>query len=83
MTINATNSAINSINHSLHKVEKAADELASLSVQTSKDGGNENIVDDILRPIMDLKEAELETSAAARIIRAENEMLGSIIDIEA
>ena len=80
--MNTINSALNTINHSLYKVEKAADELASLSAQSSNNGDDGEIVDGILRPIMDLKEAELETSAAARIIRAENEMLGSIIDIE-
>ncbi|MGR9072547.1 MAG: hypothetical protein ACU833_05710 [Gammaproteobacteria bacterium] len=78
MTINAVNSAINTINASLHKVEKAAEELAGLPAAE-----DENLVEDVVRPIIDLNQAELETSAAARIIRAEKEMLGSILDVRA
>jgi hypothetical protein len=37
----------------------------------------------LFKPVLSLKEAELETSAATKIIKAHDKMLGSIIDITA
>ena len=82
MPISATSQATTSITASLHKVERAAGELASLSVASGKDNESDT-GNDIIRPIIELTKAELETSAAAKLIRTETEKIGSILDVKA
>ncbi|PPD31575.1 MAG: hypothetical protein CTY19_13810 [Methylomonas sp.] len=84
MNINAFSSATNLITTAQNKASEAAQTIARLPVQNQEVGGSEPMNSaDLFKPVLSLKEAELETSAAAKIIKAQDRMLGSLIDIKA
>lgn len=82
MNINAFSSATNLITSAQNKASDAAQTIARLPVQNQEVGGiGEFQSNDLFKPIMSLKEAELETSAAAKVIKTQDKMLGSLLDI--
>lgn len=84
MNINALSSATNLITTAQNKASDAAQTIARLPVQDQEVGGSEPMNSaDLFKPVLSLKEAELETSAATKIIKAHDKMLGSIVDITA
>ncbi|QPK62067.1 hypothetical protein IVG45_14515 [Methylomonas sp. LL1] len=84
MNINPLSSATNLISSAQQKAGNAAQTIASIPVQSQEVGGNEAFKStDLFKPVLSLKEAEFETSAATKVIKAQNEMLGSLLDINA
>ena len=84
MNINALSSATNLITTAQNKASEAAQTIARLPVQDQEVGGSEPMNSaDLFKPVLSLKEAELETSAATKIIKDHDKMLGSIINITA
>ncbi len=82
MNINsANNSAINLINNANLKANEAAHNIATLSVDKEEVGGSQNFgATELTKPITQLKEAEIEHSAAVKILQTDQEMQKSIID---
>ena len=83
MNINATSSAQNLINSAHHKVADAAHKIATLPIKTDEVGSPDYKSDELIKPILSLHEAELENSAAVKILKTQNEMIGSLLDISA
>lgn len=84
MNINPLASATNLITNAQQKADNAAQTIARLPVQSQEVGSTESFeATDLFKPVLSLKEAELETSAATKIIKAQDEMLGSLLDIKA
>jgi hypothetical protein len=84
MISNALSSATSLISNAQQKASTAAQTIANLPVQAQEVGGSKDVgAADLFKPVLSLKEAELETSAGAKIIKAHEKMLGSIIDIKA
>lgn len=83
MDVNASNSAVSLIQTAQYKTANAANEIAALPVQEDEVGSEEYNSRDLVKPILSLSEAELETSAAVKLLQTENKMLGSILDMEA
>jgi hypothetical protein len=83
MNISLTTSANMLISNAQRKSADAAQTITSLSVQKDEIGIKELNSTDIIKPILSLKEAELETAAAAKILTTEKKSLGSILDIRA
>ena len=84
MNMNPLSSATNLISSAQQKADTAAQTIARLPVQDQEVGGSEPIKStDLFKPVLSLKEAELETSAATKVIDAQNEMIGSLLDIKA
>ncbi len=84
MNVNsAASSALNLINSSQHRAENVAQEIASASIKNDEVGGSEVKADDLFKPIISLKEAELEAKAGAKILQTERESIGAILDIKA
>lgn len=82
MNVNAFTSATNLITSAQNKASEAAQTIARLPVQNQEVGGSgEYQSGDLFKPILSLKEAEFETSAATKVIKAQDEMLGSLLDI--
>ena len=82
MNINAFTSATNLITSAQNKANDAAQTIARLPVQNQEVGGSgEYGSGDLFKPVLSLKEAELETSAATKIIKTQDKMLGSLLDI--
>lgn len=84
MNMNPLSSATNLISSAQQKADTAAQTIARLPVQNQEVGGLEPIKStDLFKPVLSLKEAELETSAATKVIKAQDEMIGSLLDIKA
>ncbi|MCQ8183592.1 hypothetical protein PL263_11515 [Methylomonas sp. EFPC3] len=84
MITNALNSATSLISQAQQKASTAAQTIASLPVQEQEVGGSKDVGSaEMFKPVLSLKEAELETSAGVKIIKAHEKMLGSILDIRA
>ncbi|HBA67052.1 MAG TPA: hypothetical protein DCZ48_12920 [Methylococcaceae bacterium] len=83
MDISPTNSALNLINGAQHKSAEAAHKIATLPIKNDEVGSSEFEPRDIIKPVLSLKEAEFETSAAVKILETEKKTLGSLLDIKA
>jgi hypothetical protein len=83
MNITPTNSAVNLINTAQHKSADAAQVIAKLPIQNDEVGSSEFSSSDITKPVLSLKEAELETSAAVKLLEADKKTIGSLLDIKA
>ncbi|AEF99108.1 hypothetical protein [Methylomonas methanica] len=84
MNINPLASATNLITSAQQKADTAAQTIARLPVQNQEVGSTESFqATDLFKPVLSLKEAELETSAATKIIQAHDKTLGSLLDIKA
>jgi hypothetical protein len=81
MNITPTVSAVNLINTAQHKSADAAQVIARLPIQKDEVGSSEFKSSDIIKPVLSLKEAELETSAAVKLLEADKETIGSLLDI--
>ncbi|MDT8406207.1 MAG: hypothetical protein RQ715_03045 [Methylococcales bacterium] len=81
MNINPTQSALSMIGNAQFKADQAAQQIATLPVQADEVGSPNFNSQDLMKPIISLKEAELETSAAVKVIQADSNMLGSLLDI--
>lgn len=82
MNITPTSSAVNLINTAQHKSADAAQVIAKLPMQNDEVGSSEFSSSDIIKPVLSLKEAELETSAAVKLLEADKETIGSLLDIK-
>lgn len=76
-------SALNLISNAQYKAANAAHTIATLPVKTDEVGSTEFGSNDIIKPLLSLKEAELETAAAVKILQAEDKALGSLFDATA
>lgn len=84
MNMNPLSSATNLITSAQTKASEAAHTIARLPVQDQEVGGSsEYQATDLFKPVLSLKEAEFETSAATKVIKAQDEMLGSLLDVKA
>ena len=85
MAINSiTSSATNLITNAQTKASTAAQTIATLSVQNEEVGGSKDVGSaELFKPILSLKEAELETSAGVKLLEAEKKMMGSLLDTKA
>jgi hypothetical protein len=52
-------------------------------MQNDEVGSSEFNSSDIIKPVVSLKEAEFETSAAVKLLDAEKKTTGSLLDIQA
>jgi len=81
MSISPTSSAVNLITAAQHKSADAAKDITASPVQKHEVGSAEYNAVDIIKPVLSLKEAELETSAAVQLLDADKAQLGSLLDI--
>ncbi len=80
MITNPSSSALNLISSAQNKAAGAAQTIAKLPIAESKEGNSNFATNDIIKPLLSLKEAEIETSAAVEILKTQDEMLGSLFD---
>ncbi|MEE4244191.1 MAG: hypothetical protein V2I33_02195 [Kangiellaceae bacterium] len=75
MQIDGLSAALGGFQNAVNRAGEAAQEIAST---TSKEG-----TASLVEPLVELKVAERDAQANAKVIETENKILGSIIDIEA
>jgi hypothetical protein len=83
MNISLSSSSISLINTAQNKSADAAQVIARLPMQNDEVGSSEFNSSDIIKPVVSLKEAEFETSAAVKLLDAEKKTTGSLLDIQA
>lgn len=82
LNITSTPSALNLFSNAQNKATEAAEKIATLPIRNDEVGSVEYKSEDIIKPILSLNEAELESSAAVKILKTENEMIGSLLDVK-
>ncbi len=75
MQIDGLSAALGGFQNAVNRAGEAAQEIASAS---AKQEGTQ----DLIKPLVELKVAERDAQANAKVIETENKILGSIIDIE-
>lgn len=75
--------ASNIINQAQTKLNNAAQTIANLSVQNEEVGGSQDVsASDMFKPILSLKEAEQETYAGIKLLKAQNQNIGALLNIK-
>lgn len=80
MISSPSSSALNLISSSQHKAAEAAHTIATLPVAKDEVGSANFSSTDALKPVMSLKQAEMETSTAVKLLETEKGSLGSLFD---
>ena len=70
---------LNLINHAQQRSEIAAKEIAGLSIQKTDVGATEYKSDSLIKPVLELKKAELETAKAEA--EHSRESVASVIEL--
>lgn len=83
MDISVNSSASNMMHNAQQKASEAAQKIAQLPIQNDEVGSANYQSTDIIKPIISLKETEFETSAAVKLLEAENKTIGTLLDIKA
>ena len=84
MQTSLTGSATSTILNAQYKANNAAQTIANLSVQNNEVGGSKDIASgDLFKPVVSLKEAELETSAGVKLLQAESKTVGTLLNVKA
>lgn len=77
---NPASDAINLIHSSQFKAANAAHDIATFPVNKDEVGSTEFRSDDLIGPVLSLKEAEIEHSAAVKILEVDKENKGALFD---
>jgi hypothetical protein len=83
MAITLNTSAINLLDNAKYKSADAAQTIAKLPIENNEVGSLDFNSTDLIKPVLSLKEAELETSAAVKLLQADKKTIGSLLDIKA
>ena len=78
-----TGSALSTLNTAHNKVASAANDIARFGVRADEVGGNEVNNTDLVKPVVSMAEAELQNSAGVKLLAAEKNMIGSLLDTKA
>lgn len=83
MEINSiSNSATNLITSAQQKAANAAQTIATLPVQKDEVGGSKDYgATEMFKPILSLKESEMETKAGVKLLETEKKINGALLDI--
>ena len=76
MTISAVNSGIQSFLQAQQRLANSAEQIASASV--FEDGPQS-----LIEPLVDLRVAEQQAQASAKVIQVEQDTIGALLDIRA
>ncbi len=83
MINNLNSSAVNLITSAQHKAAGAAHSIARFPISKDEVGSSEFGSNSLVEPVLSLKNAELETSAAVKILEVDQETIGSLFDATA
>jgi hypothetical protein len=78
MITNLSSNAVNLITNAQHKAADAAHTIATLPVAKDEVGSSNFSSTDLLKPLLSLKETEIETSAAIKILKVDHKIKGSL-----
>ncbi len=76
-------SATSTIVNAQQKATTAANTIAKLSIDDKEVGGSKITPTSLFNPIIELKEAEMEAKTGVKVLQANQNMIGSLLDLEA
>jgi hypothetical protein len=74
-----SSSGLAAVQRGLNRVDQAAEQIAKTAVS----GGAETRPTDLMRPIVELYRADLQTQAAVKLLRVEEKMTRRLLDVTA
>jgi len=80
MITSPASSALNLMNSAQHKAADATQAIARFPIANDEVGSAEYSSSDLVKPILSLKEAEIESSAAVKLLETDKDMIGSLFD---
>lgn len=81
MINSVSTSAVNLISSAQFKADDAAQRIASSSIpESNKVESSQFKSDDITKPLVDLKQAEFENAAAVKLLKSDNERMGTLFN---
>jgi hypothetical protein len=67
------------LNRGINRMEQAAEQIAKASMSPEVEGKPT----DLIKPIVELHEADLESQAAIKLLSAEKDAVGTLLDVVA
>ncbi len=80
MITSTTSSTANLITNAQYKASTATQTIAKLPMKKNEVGSTEFNSSNLIKPILSLKEAEFETSAAAKLLETDKVVRSSLFD---
>ncbi len=80
MITSTISSAANLITNAQYKASTATQTIAKLPMEKNEVGSTEFNSSNLIKPILSLKEAEIETSAGVKLLETDQKTLGSLFD---
>jgi len=80
MSISAISGGYYGIQQGLQRIDNAAGKIAQESVSAMS---GKPILAEYTQPLVDMKQAELQSKASIKIVQAEKEMIGSLLNVMA
>lgn len=80
MITSTTSSAANLITNAQYKASTATQAIAKLPVAKNEVGSTEFNSSNLIKPILSLKEAEFETSAAVKLLETDKKIHGLLFE---
>ncbi|HUL13014.1 MAG TPA: hypothetical protein VLU73_12710 [Methylococcaceae bacterium] len=74
-----SNTGLTAIQRGLNRVDQASDQIAKASMSPDVEGRPT----DLIKPIVELSKADLETQAAVKLLQAEDETIERLLDVKA
>lgn len=73
-----SNTGLTAVQRGFNRVDQASDQI----VKASMDGNVEGRPSDLIKPVLELRETDLETQAAVKLLDEENKTIGTLLDIK-
>lgn len=70
---------LTAVNRGLNRIDQAAEQIAKASMGAKVEGKPL----DLIKPIVELKAADLETQAAIKLLEVEKDTVGSLLNVKA
>ena len=77
------NNAVNMFYAAQRKAADAGQVIAKLPIQSNEVGSSNYSAGDITKPVLSLSSAELETSAAVKLLQVDKQTIGSLLNVKA
>ena len=78
-----THHASSLITNAQYKAATAADTISKMPIDANEVGSSEYRSSHLINPLLSLKQAVFENSAGVKLLQAEKEMIGSLLDVMA
>lgn len=75
----SSHNGLSAVQRGFNRIDQAADQIAKASLPQD----SETKPQELIKPVTELKSAEMDTKVAVRLLEAEHEQIGTLLDINA